>query len=264
MENPISIVDAFSSGPFTGNQAAVCVLPKAQDARWMQNVAAEMNLAETAFLVKEQSHYHLRWFTPKIEVDLCGHATLAAAHVLWTDGHLPTNETAVFQSRSGKLTAARNGEMITLDFPAAVLAPSEEPHGLLAALGLKETPKYIGKSFDYLVHVSNASTVRALAPDFNALGKFDTRGVIVCAASDDTAYDIISRFFAPAAGINEDPVTGSAHCILAPYWADLLQKNTLRAFQASARGGELHVELNGDRVRLSGKAITTVRGVLTV
>lgn len=263
MDHPINIVDAFSSGPFTGNQAAVCILSEPADERWMQNIAAEMNLAETAFLFEHQAHYHLRWFTPRVEVDLCGHATLAAAHVLWTEGHLAPQETALFHTRSGELSASQRDGMITLNFPAAQSTPAEEPPGLLEALGVS-TAIAIRKSFDYLVHIGDASIVRSLDPDYAKLAKFDIRGIIVTARSDSPSYDIISRFFAPAVGINEDPVTGSAHCILAPYWSGILKQNMIRAYQASPRGGELLVELDGDRVRLSGKAITTVRGVVTV
>jgi PhzF family phenazine biosynthesis protein len=264
MEQRISIVDAFALGPFTGNPAAVCVLQAEADPTWMQYVAAEMNLAETAFLLKEDGHYRLRWFTPKLEVDLCGHATLAAAHVLWTEGHLAATDTARFQTRSGVLTATKRQSSITLDFPVAHAKQIDRAPALLEALGLEETPIYIGKSFDYLVHVPSAAAVRALTPNYLALGQIETRGIIVTAQADSDAYDIVSRFFAPAVGINEDPVTGSAHCILSSYWSRILQKDTLRAFQASSRGGELLVELNGDRVMLTGKAWTTLRGVLGV
>jgi PhzF family phenazine biosynthesis protein len=264
MSQTITIVDAFATGPFSGNQAAVCVLRKAAEEKWMQNVAAEMNLAETAFLYQEDSHYKLRWFTPKIEVDLCGHATLASAHVLWTEGHLPANEAAHFETRSGRLSATLEEGLITLDFPSSPPTKISEPSGLIAALGLQEMPLYIGKSFDLLVHVETESVVRGLQPDFSALRLIDTRGIIVTARSDSDAYDIVSRFFAPAAGINEDPVTGSAHCILAPYWSQHLGKDNIRAYQASERGGELLVQLKGDRVLLSGKAFTTLRGILVV
>jgi len=264
MNQSISIVDAFAPRPFTGNQAAVCVLPNTREDQWMQDVALEMNLAETAFLYKEHSHYRLRWFTPKVEVDLCGHATLASAHVLWSEGHLASTEVAHFETRSGHLTATFHDGSIALDFPVASLTTIEEPAGLIAALGLKQPPLYIGKSFDYLVHVSSASIVRELNPDFGALAAVQARGIIVTARSDSNDHDIISRFFAPAVGINEDPVTGSAHCILAPYWSPILGKNTIRAYQASARGGELLVELKGERVLLTGKAWTTLRGMLQV
>jgi PhzF family phenazine biosynthesis protein len=264
MNQPISIVDAFALKPFTGNQAAVCILDHTASEEWMQSIAAEMNLAETAFLYKEHSHYRLRWFTPKVEVDLCGHATLASAHVLWTEGHLASTEVAHFETRSGHLTATALNGSITLDLPVADLTSSEDPGGLISALGLTEPPLYIGKSFDYLVHVSSASIVRKLEPDLAALAGVNARGIIVTAASDENDYDIVSRFFAPRVGINEDPVTGSAHCILAPYWSVILGKNTIHAYQASARGGELLVELKGDRVLLTGKAFTTVRGILEV
>jgi PhzF family phenazine biosynthesis protein len=264
MNQSISIVDAFARGPFSGNQAAVCVLNNPANDEWMQHIAAEMNLAETAFLYKEDLHYRLRWFTPMVEVDLCGHATLASAHVLWSEGHIAATDVAHFQTRSGQLTATLHNDSITLDFPVADLTPSEEPEGLISALGLTEAPLYIGKSFDYLVRVSTSSIVRSLKPDFATLGGVNARGIIVTAESDSNDYDIISRFFAPAVGINEDPVTGSAHCILAPYWSQVLGKNTIRAYQASARGGELLVELKGNRVLLIGKAFTTMRGILEV
>ncbi|MEX1019746.1 MAG: PhzF family phenazine biosynthesis protein [Litorilinea sp.] len=272
-------VDAFADEPFSGNPAAVCILHQAMDDAWMQQVAQEMNLSETAFLVPDGSDFHLRWFTPLAEVDLCGHATLAAAHVLWEAGYLYPSEEARFHTRSGLLTAAHDEDRIVLDFPAVAVTPAAPPPGLLEALGVEAVA--VGKNqYDYLVEVADAATVRALAPDFSALAKVHARGVMVTAQAEPAAdgpadgptdgaayrraegeaYDFISRFFGPAVGVNEDPVTGSAHCALGPYWAAKLGKQTFLAYQASARGGAVHVELVGDRVRLGGRAVTVLRG----
>lgn len=259
----ITQVDAFTHRPFAGNPAAVCILPKPADSEWMLNVAREMNLAETAFLVKQRDGYDLRWFTPAIEVDLCGHATLASAHVLWEDGHLPKTAQARFHTRSGLLTADQNGAWIELDFPATPAKPAPPAAGLIEALGAK--PSFVGKSpFDYFVEVDSESTVRTLAPNLSALGEVQARGVIVTARADGKSkYDFVSRFFAPQSGVPEDPVTGSAHCALAPYWSAKLGKNELVAFQASPRGGELRLRLVGDRVKIGGQAVTVLRGELT-
>lgn len=259
----ITQVDAFTSRPFTGNPAAVCILPKAADPAWMLNVAREMNLAETAFLLRQQDGYDLRWFTPAVEVALCGHATLASAHVLWEDGLLQPTAQARFHTKSGLLTADRRDSWIELDFPATPATSASAPPGLVEALGVK--PKFIGRSrFDYLVEVDNEATVRALAPNLEALARIDARGVIVTGATDEASkYDFVSRFFAPQSGVPEDSVTGSAHCALAPYWAAKLGMPDLVAYQASARGGEVLLRLEGDRVRLSGQAVTVLRGELT-
>ncbi len=258
----ITQVDAFTNRPFAGNPAGVCILPKAADAGWMLNVAREMNLAETAFLVKQRDGYDLRWFTPAVEVDLCGHATLASAHVLWEDDHLPKTAQARFHTKSGLLTADQNGAWIELDFPATPAKPAPPPAGLVEALGAK--PLFVGKSpFDYFVEVDTESTVRTLAPNLSALGEVQARGVIVTARGDGTSkYDFVSRFFAPQSGVPEDPVTGSAHCALAPYWSAKLGKKDLTAYQASSRGGELRLRLAGDRVRIGGQAVTVLRGEL--
>ncbi len=255
-------VDAFTSRPFAGNPAAVCVLPRpAGDEQWMQNVAREMNLSETAFLVRQKDGYNLRWFTPAVEVALCGHATLASAHVLWEDGHIKADDQARFHTKSGLLTADRRGDWIELDFPVKLEEPSETPAGLAEALGAK--PKYVGKNqFDYLVEVESESEVRTLNPDFTRLAKLPVRGIIVTSRSALKEYDFVSRFFAPAAGVNEDPVTGSAHCCLTPFWAKRLGKNEMMAYQASARGGVLRVRLAGDRVKLAGQAVTVLAGEL--
>jgi PhzF family phenazine biosynthesis protein len=259
----ITQVDAFTNRPFAGNPAAVCILPKAADPAWMLNVAREMNLAETAFLVRQADGYDLRWFTPTIEVALCGHATLASAHVLWEDKHLKATEQARFHTKSGLLTAAKQKSWIALNFPATPASPAAPPVGLIDALGA--TPKFVGRSrFDYLVELENESVVRQLAPDLAALARVEARGVIVTSATDEKSpYDFVSRFFAPQSGVPEDPVTGSAHCALAPYWAAKLGATDLVAYQASARGGELRLRLLGDRVELSGEAVTVLRGELT-
>jgi PhzF family phenazine biosynthesis protein len=261
---PIVQVDAFTSEPFSGNPAAVCVLPAARDEGWMQKVAAEMNLSETAFLVPRGDEFDLRWFTPATEVDLCGHATLASAHVLWERGAIAPDRTARFHTKSGLLTADRRGEWIELDFPATIAAPASPPDGLLAALGL-DAARFVGRSrFDYLVEVDGERLVRDLRPDFARLRAIPVRGVIVTSRAASGDCDFVSRFFATGAGIDEDPVTGSAHCALTPFWSDQLGRTELVARQVSARGGLLRVRLDGDRVRLAGRAVTVLRGELTV
>ena len=255
-------VDAFTREPFGGNPAAVCVLPRAADPAWMQRVAREMNLSETAFLVgRESGEYDLRWFTPAVEVDLCGHATLASAHVLWEDGHLPPIDPAVFHTRSGRLSAVRRGDWIEMDFPAEPAEPSPAPQGLAEALGAE--PVHFGRNrFDCLVEVDSEATVRRLAPDIRGLAALPVRGVIVTARSDTEEFDFVSRFFAPRAGVDEDPVTGSAHCCLGPYWRRRLGCDAFTAWQASARGGVVKVTVAGDRALLSGQAVTVLRGDL--
>jgi PhzF family phenazine biosynthesis protein len=258
----ITQVDAFTNRPFAGNPAAVCILPKPAEPSWMLDVAREMNLAETAFLVRQKDGYDLRWFTPAIEIDLCGHATLASAHVLWEEGHLSPNTQARFHTRSGVLTADRNDSWIELDFPATPAAAAPAPPVLVEALGAK--PRFVGRSrFDYLVEVDDEATVRRLAPNLDGLARVEARGVIVTSRADKGMYDFVSRFFAPQSGVPEDPVTGSAHCALTPYWSAKLGKTELVAYQASPRGGELRVRLDGDRVRLGGQAVTVLRGELT-
>ena len=255
-------VDAFTNRPFAGNPAAVCVLQDAPAEQWMRDVAREMNLSETAFLVRREDGYNLRWFTPAVEVDLCGHATVASAHVLWQDGHLPEGTQARFHTRSGLLTADRRGDWIELDFPAKIAVPADAPAELLPALGVAGA-KFVGKNaFDYLVEVDSEETVRGLAPDHSRLGKLPVRGVIVTARSSGGEFDFVSRFFAPGSGIDEDPVTGSAHTALGPYWAGILGKNEFTAFQASARGGVVKVRVQGDRVLLGGQAVTVMTGDL--
>jgi PhzF family phenazine biosynthesis protein len=255
----ITQVDAFTAKPFAGNPAAVCVLPDGREASWMQSVAREMNLSETAFLLRQADGYQLRWFTPVVEVDLCGHATLAAAHALWEEGHVPPAAQARFHTRSGLLTAQRNGDWIEMDFPATLEKPEQAPDGLVEALGAN--PNYIGRNkFDYIVELDSEDTVRRLKPNFALLEKITVRGVIVTSRAAE--YDFISRFFAPAAGINEDPVTGSAHCCLGPFWSARLHRTEFLAYQASVRGGVVRVRLAGDRVLLGGQAVTVLRGEL--
>jgi PhzF family phenazine biosynthesis protein len=261
---PIRIVqvDAFTNHPFAGNPAAVCVLKEAPTEQWMRDVAREMNLSETAFLVPQDGGYHLRWFTPAVEVALCGHATVASAHVLWEDGHLPDGQQARFHTKSGLLTADRRGDWIELDFPAKIATATEPPPELLPALGVTDA-KFVGKNaFDYFVEIESDAAVRALSPDHSLLRKLPVRGVIVTARSASPEFDFISRFFAPGSGIDEDPVTGSAHTALGPYWAGILGKTDMVAFQASARGGVVKVRVAGDRVKLGGQAVTVMTGEL--
>jgi predicted PhzF superfamily epimerase YddE/YHI9 len=254
-------VDAFTNRPFAGNPAAVCVLPAAPADQWMRDVAREMNLSETAFLVPQADGYSLRWLTPTVEVDLCGHATVAGAHVLWEDGHLPAGAQARFYTRSGRLLADQRGDWIELDFPATIAAPSEPPPLLLEALGAKA--QFVGRNkFDYLVEVASEEELRALQPDFATLRRLPVRGVIVTARAATPEFDFVSRFFAPGSGIDEDPVTGSAHCALGPYWSMQMGKTEFTAFQASARGGVVRVCVKDDRVILGGQAVTVLRGEL--
>jgi PhzF family phenazine biosynthesis protein len=254
-------VDAFTSTPFSGNPAGVCVLPGPGDEKWMQSVAAEMNLSETAFLHREGNGFRLRWFTPTVEVDLCGHATLASAHVLWEEGHLPRGDQARFASKSGPLTAELQGGLIELDFPAGATTPARAPAELIQGLGVEFT--FVGTTpFDYLVEVASEEIVRALRPDIALLGRIDTRGIIVTARASTPRYDFVSRFFGPQSGVPEDPVTGSAHCALGPYWRSRLGKDSFLAHQASPRGGDVRVEVAGDRVKLGGQAVTVLRGEL--
>jgi len=252
-------VDAFTAKPFGGNPAAVCVLAGAADETWMRNVAREMNLSETAFLWPENNGYRLRWFTPAVEVDLCGHATLGTAHVLWEDGELAKDAEARFHTRSGLLTCRRQGDWIEMNFPAKLADADAPPPELAEALGTELV--YTGRNqFDYLVEVRDEATLLALAPKHHLLRKLPVRGVIVTAEGSE--YDFVSRFFAPGSGIDEDPVTGSAHTALAPFWGARLGKTELVGYQASERGGVVKVRLEGDRVILSGQAVTMMRGEL--
>ncbi|MEZ6134652.1 MAG: PhzF family phenazine biosynthesis protein [Pirellulaceae bacterium] len=257
----IFIVDAFADRPFAGNPAAVCLLKDEHDSDWMQSVASEMNLSETAFVRKHHDGFELRWFTPVSEVELCGHATLASAHVLWTERVVNPDQAIRFHTKSGVLTCTHNNALIELDFPATPAQEADPPAGLLDALGVR--PSFVGRSkYDKLLVVESEEVVRSLKPDFGKLGQISVRGVIVTSTSDDPKFDFISRFFAPAAGVNEDPVTGSAHCCLGPYWSERLGKTQMTAFQASARGGVVRLRVVDDRILLGGRAVTVVRGEL--
>ena len=254
-------IDAFTDEPFKGNPAAVCILKEPADEKWMQNVAREMNLSETAFLVPKPDAFDLRWFTPTTEVDLCGHATLASAHALWEARLVQLDQPARFNTRSGLLIARRLGEWIELDFPANTVETIQPPDGLVEALGVEE--KFIGwDGTDYLVEVECEEMIARLQPDLKALKAFPVRGVIVTSRADSAEYDFVSRFFAPGAGIDEDPVTGSAHCSLGPFWATRLGKREMLGYQASPRGGFVRVSLKDDRVLLGGQAVTVFQGEL--
>ena len=259
----ITQVDAFTNIPFAGNPAAVCVLPTPQDEGWMQNVAQEMNLSETAFLVRQDDGFNLRWFTPMVEVPLCGHATLASAHVLWSERHLSPNEAARFYTKSGVLIAKLQGEWIELDFPVNHSQETIAPPELSEALGVPYK-SVLQNSLGYLVELESEDLVRQMQPNFQLLKTLPVSDVIVTSiASLDLNYDFVSRFFAPGVGINEDPVTGAAHCCLAPFWGDRLHKDELLAYQASSRGGVVKLRYTGgDRVFLAGQAVTVMRGEL--
>ncbi len=258
-------VDAFTGQPFKGNPAGVCLLDEPRPAEWMQDLAREMNLSETAFLVKEEDGYRLRWFTPKVEVALCGHATLGSAHILFQTGRLQPWETARFHTLSGTLMATRSLDgWITLDFPSRPVKPATAPDRLFDALGISASV-FVGKNVDdYLVELDSETSVRSLHPDFPQLYKIPARGVIVTSRSESKDFDFISRFFAPAVGVNEDPVTGSAHTCLTPFWAEKLHKKEMRAYQASERGGVLKVGLQDQRVLIGGQAVTIFTGDLCV
>lgn len=262
MGQSIVQVDAFSDRPFAGNPAAVCVMPGPRDERWMQDVASEMNLSETAFLHREEDGFRLRWFTPTVEVDLCGHATLASAHALWEQGALSPEETARFYTRSGLLTATREGDWIELDFPAKPIGNA--PVSLDELDRALNTPVRFAalNEFDCLAEVESEDAVRSLAPNIALLAAIPVRGVIVTARASTPEFDFVSRFFAPRLGVDEDPVCGSAHCCLGPYWGGLLNKTDLVGYQASPRGGVVRVRLRGSRVRLGGHAVTVLRGEL--
>jgi PhzF family phenazine biosynthesis protein len=248
-------VDAFTDKAFGGNPAAVCILKEAAEEELMQKIAMEMNVSETAFLYKTGNSFNLRWFTPEVEVDLCGHATLASAYILWETGLLRKEQEAVFNTRSGRLTAKNDEQLIILDFPIEVDTETEANEIIEKALGVKTL--YTGKNrMDYIVEVESEEIVRSLNPNFDVLKALSTRGVIVTSKSDSENYDFVSRFFAPGAGIAEDPVTGSAHCCLGPYWMKRLGKNVFKAYQASKRGGTLEITVEGDRVKIGGKAVS--------
>jgi PhzF family phenazine biosynthesis protein len=254
-------IDAFTDRPFAGNPAAVCLLDEERNPDWMQAVAAEMNLSETAFVRPLDDGFELRWFTPAIEVELCGHATLASAHALWTEGIVREAEPIRFHTKSGVLTCSRDGGLIELDFPATPVQQAEAPAGLLDALGV--SPSFVGRSkFDKFIVVDSEQVVRAVKPDFAQLRRLPVRGVIVTSLSESPRFDFVSRYFAPGAGIDEDPVTGSAHCCLGPFWSERLDKTEMLAYQASARGGIVRVCVRVDRVLLGGQAVTVLRGEL--
>ena len=266
MSRPLYQVDAFTDTAFAGNPAGVCLLGGELPDAWMQDVAAEMALSETAFLHPQpDGRFQLRWFTPTDEVRLCGHATLAAAHVLWEEGIVAADAPARFKTRSGPLSATQQNDRITLDFPSDPPRPSKSPEMLTEGLG--ETPyEYVGRTGrDHFVRLPSAEAVRTLSPALSALATLDSRGVIVTAPSNTDNADFVSRFFAPGVGVPEDPVTGSAHCALGPYWADELGRTTLTGHQLSERSGTVHVTVDGhdaDRVKLGGHAVTTLRARL--
>ncbi|MEM8674061.1 MAG: PhzF family phenazine biosynthesis protein [Cyanobacteria bacterium P01_G01_bin.67] len=256
-------VDSFTKQKFRGNPAAVCVLPLTQDEQWLQLVAQEMNLSETAFLIKQEHQYQLRWFTPTTEVPLCGHATLASAHVLWTEGYVDPSQELKFETKSGILTARYQDDWIELNFPVSRSQDIPPITKLGDALGVPiKTFSY--NSLGYLVEVPEEEQVSQLQPNFTLLQQLPISNVIVTSkAADSSEFDFVSRFFAPGLGIDEDPVTGAAHCCLAPYWRDRLQKDQLLAYQASRRGGVVKINYDGgDRVALWGQAVTVMRGEL--
>lgn len=260
-------VDAFTTNPFKGNPAGVCILDEEKPEKWMQSIAMEMNLSETAFLLKQGEEFSLRWFTPKKEVSLCGHATLATAHILWQTGQLKETAVAHFQTKSGLLSAKKDGDWIELDFPARPVKKIHVFRILNLALGAVPVSTSVAASDKgdyYLLELENEEAVRSLNPDFKQLLSINARAVIVTSRADDPAYDFISRFFAPWLGINEDPVTGSAHCYLAPYWSEKLGKTSLTGYQASDRSGVIGCCCEGERVILRGQAVTIFCGDLAI
>ncbi len=254
-------VDAFTDIPFRGNPAAVCLLHEPRDAEWMRLVAREMNLSETAFVAPAGDMFSLRWFTPEVEVDLCGHATLASAHVLWEIGRLPGPDAARFDTRSGLLEVRRSDKWIVLDFPAIPAEPGTVPPQVVEALRVDPVATLVCGP-RWLIEVDREETLRALAPDFARMRSVPGRAVMVTARSDDPSHDFVSRYFAPWVGVNEDPVTGVAHCCLGPYWGARLGKTVMTGHQASARGGTVKMEVRGARVMLSGQAVTVAAGAL--
>lgn len=255
-------VDAFTKKPFKGNPAAVCLLTEDTDVSIMQSIAAENNLAETAFIQRRGNGFDLRWFTPTVEVDLCGHATLATAHILWQEKVLPESAVAEFHTRSGLLKATKKGDWIELDFPISEITQVELPAGILRALHARPVNTAFAKD-RYIIELESAEEVRALRPDFISLKDFEMV-VVTARGAADSSYDFVSRTFAAAYGIDEDPVTGSSHCGLAPYWAKELGKNHMFAEQSSKRGGELTLKIANDRVLISGQAVTVLKGVFYV
>ena len=263
MSAEIHVADAFTHKAFRGNPAAVCVLSAEAPTGWMQQVAAEMRHSETAFLLKKADGWSLRWFTPVSEVELCGHATLAAASVLWNTGREPPGSTITFQTLSGKLSAWREESGIALDFPGMPVGPCDPPEGISAALGSPII--FSGRTrFDLFIELPSAADVCDLDPDLTALSAIPARGIIITAAADMPEYDFVSRFFAPSVGVPEDPVTGSAHCSLGPFWGERLKKTTLAGFQCSPRGGSVRVHLKGSRVVIVGDVTPVLSGTLLV
>jgi PhzF family phenazine biosynthesis protein len=263
MGQRITVVDAFTSRPFAGNPAAVCFLERPAGETWMQALAREMNLSETAFLHPKGAEWALRWFTPALEVDLCGHATLASSHLLWEEGRLALEAEARFRTRSGLLTARRREGRIEMNFPATPPVAAKPTEEIVRMLGTK--PQYVGTTtFDVLVELESEEAVRTVSPRFDLMRRNASRGFIVTAraGAETEGYDFVSRYFAPAYGIDEDPVTGSAHAALGPYWEERLGRKGLVGFQCSARGGTVHVRGEGDRVILGGEAVTVLVGEL--
>lgn len=270
MSLPFFQVDAFSSKPFGGNPAAVVLLDRERSDDWLQSVAMENNLSETAYVLPmKDGLFSLRWFTPSIEVDLCGHATLAAAHALWESETVTGDQAITFQTRSGRLSVRKNNNQIQMNFPVTPLTPTEPPDGLLSSFQAAGQPlnatAVLMSAYDYIIVVKDEASVRSLTVDFRQLANIQVRGVAVTAGADlASAYDFVSRFFAPAAGVDEDPVTGSAHCALIDYWSRELNSNKLTGYQASARGGIVKIEKQEDRAILTGDAVTVIRGTLLV
>lgn len=263
MKLPIYTVDAFTTERFKGNPAGVCILEEEIVDELMKKIAFELNLSETAFVQKQKNGYSLRWFTPAMEVNLCGHATLASSHILWQTGLQEEGSDIKFFTKSGELIARKNGTSIELDFPAIEQKEIAVPPELVTALGAK--PAYVGSTvWNYIVEFDSEKTVRYLEPDFDLLRKLPAWGTIVTAKGSSDGYDFISRFFAPEKGVPEDPVTGSAHCVLGPYWMNKLGKNTFKAYQASHRGGVVGVRVENDRVYLTGNAVTVIEGKISV
>lgn len=256
MQAQLYQVDSFSDKPFRGNPAGVCLLEKPAPEKWMQQLAMEMNLSETAFCFPQNDGFRLRWFTPIAEVELCGHATLATAHVLFETGAVKPDQTARFQTMSGILTVTLNKGRLQMDFPATPAAPCNLPPELQKALGLGQIVWCGKNAVDYIIEMESEKEIVELRPDFRRLAAATQRGVIVTALSDNPDYDFVSRFFAPAIGIDEDPVTGSAHCTLGPYWQNKLKTSVFTAYQASRRGGIVQVGVKGERILLGGTAVT--------
>ncbi|MEX0873664.1 MAG: PhzF family phenazine biosynthesis protein [Actinomycetota bacterium] len=254
-------VDAFTGMPFAGNPAAVCLMDGERDATWMQDVAAEMNLSETAFVTKQGGGFGLRWFTPAVEVDLCGHATLASAHALWEEGEVREDEIITFHTRSGPLTCHRRTDRIEMDFPSRTVTEVEPPAGMVEALGVDPVSVWHSE-VGYLVELAAEENVREARPDFARLGAIPDAWVCITSIATTGGFDFVSRFFAPQSGIDEDPVTGAAHCALADFWSVRSGRNEFRAYQCSKRGGVVHVSIDGDRVRLGGQAVTVLRAEL--